>query len=342
MPRLTGPAGHVSRVRATPTEATSERSDAARRRGRLADGEPADAESGDRRARRRDPPSRRRAGERRPATTRAAAARHAGCLRRQPGPAHRRRAHRHADRCRPRRRRHRTPTPPRRPVRVSTTKTARPRPGTPHEVGRLGGTSRTASAKALKDEARGDPGRRRHRRHPGAALAALGRRPPCWPPAPSPWPSCSRSRATGCGGPSPRCRPDRDQVLAAAKQCTALTNTYTYTTIAADEKRARPAPRAPRPSATSPPWRTSSSRRRRSCKASQTVQINTAGIESVTSSGAQWTVVIFGQTTIRQTGASARVDPFSTVVRMDHAHGKWLISSICLITAPNGSQAASC
>ena len=77
-------------------------------------------------------------------------------------------------------------------------------------------------------------------------------------------------------------------------------------------------------------------------KASQSVQINTAGVESVSPNGSQWTVVIFGQTTIKQTGASARVDPFSSVVRMDHVHGAWLISSICLITAPNGSQAASC
>ena len=234
--------------------------------------------------------------------------------------------------------------PPRTPARASARqKTARTTTGTRGTAGRTTGTAaaRTASAKALRDEARGDTAG-------GATVVTQVPGWLRWMPA-LVLAACAIAMAVvltisshGVWWATPSAQKTRDQVLAAAKQCTALTNTYAWNTIAADEKKGKACTTGAQSQRYVSAMENIVKPTAPKLHASQTVQINTAGIESITSSGAQWTVVIFGQTTIRQTGASARVDPFSTVVRMDHAHGKWLISSICLITAPNGSQAASC
>ena len=202
-------------------------------------------------------------------------------------------------------------------------------------------SSRPASARALKDEARGSTtgGVTVVTQVPGwlrwAPAIVLG--------------ACAIAMAVvlavsshGVWWATPSAQKTRDQVLAAAKQCTALTNTYAWNTIPADEKRGKACTTGAQSQRYVSAMENIVKPTAPKLHASQTVQVNTAGMESISSSGSQWTVVIFGQTTIRQTGASARVDPFSTVVRMDHVHGKWLISSICLITAPSGTQAASC
>lgn len=127
----------------------------------------------------------------------------------------------------------------------------------------------------------------------------------------------------------------RDKVLAAAKKCTSTTNTYNYKTLAADEKRGLACTtgawtaqyksaleKIVKPTATK-------------LKASQTVQINAAGVESVSSDAGQWTTIVYGQLTINQSGATPRVDPFAAIVRMDKVKSSYLVSKIDLITNPS-------
>jgi hypothetical protein len=125
----------------------------------------------------------------------------------------------------------------------------------------------------------------------------------------------------------------RDQVLAAAKRCTALANTYNYKTLPADEKRGL--------ACTTGAWTTQYKQAltkivipsATQLKASQTVQINAAGIESVAGGGTQWTTIVYGQLTINQTGAAARIDPFAAIVRLDKVKSTYLVSKIDLITS---------
>ena len=125
----------------------------------------------------------------------------------------------------------------------------------------------------------------------------------------------------------------RDKVLAAAKRCTALANTYNYKTLPADEKRGL--------ACTTGTWTTQYKQAltkivipsATQLKASQTVQINAAGIESVTGGGKQWTTIIYGQLTINQSGAVARMDPFAAIVRLDKVKSTYLVSKIDLITS---------
>ena len=127
----------------------------------------------------------------------------------------------------------------------------------------------------------------------------------------------------------------RDKVLAAAKKCTATANSYSYKTLAADEKRGLACTtgawtaqyksaleKIVKPTATK-------------LKATQTVQINAAGVESVSSDAQQWTTIVYGQLTINQSGATPRVDPFAAVVRLDKVKSGYLISKIDLITNPS-------
>jgi hypothetical protein len=128
---------------------------------------------------------------------------------------------------------------------------------------------------------------------------------------------------------------ERDKVLAAAKKCMAAANTYNYKTLAADEKRGL--------ACTTGAWTT----QYRSAlekivkpsalklKASQTVQINAAGVESVSGNGQQWTTIVYGQLTINQSGATPRIDRFAAIVRLDKVKSRYLVSKIDLITNPN-------
>ena len=121
----------------------------------------------------------------------------------------------------------------------------------------------------------------------------------------------------------------RQRVLAAAKQCVIATNKYDYRTIDADEAAGlkcttgvqstryktamenliqRPGDRRSRPP--------------------RSAQINTAGIESVTANGRQWSIVVYGQLAIHNVNVKARTDPFAAVVRMDYVAGKWLMSDV--------------
>ncbi|MBE7190132.1 hypothetical protein, partial [Jatrophihabitans endophyticus] len=128
----------------------------------------------------------------------------------------------------------------------------------------------------------------------------------------------------------------RDRVLAAAKTCTAAANTYSYQTLPQDEAKGL--------ACSTGQWSTQYKKAiativkpaATKLKASQSIQINNAGIESISPHGQQWTVVVFGQTKITQSGQKPRLDPFSAQVVMSHVDGKWLISKINTIVKPSG------
>jgi hypothetical protein len=127
----------------------------------------------------------------------------------------------------------------------------------------------------------------------------------------------------------------RERVLAAAKECVVATNKYDYTTLDADEaagvKCTTGVQTARYKSAMDHLIRPTATK----LKASQVPQINTAGIESVTDGGKQWSIVVYGQLGIHNVNVKSRTDPFAAVVRMDYVRGKWLMSDVQTLSEPN-------
>jgi hypothetical protein len=128
----------------------------------------------------------------------------------------------------------------------------------------------------------------------------------------------------------------REHVLAAAKTCTATTNTYTYTALDSFEAKAL---RCTTGAFTGKVRHTIESLIKKNAprlKASQRVQINRGGIESVTDGGDRWKVILFGQlsaTNVNNAKSSAP-DPFAVQVIMQKAHGKWLMADLNPISSP--------
>ena len=69
-------------------------------------------------------------------------------------------------------------------------------------------------------------------------------------------------------------------------------------------------------------------------KATQTAQINRAGVISVSPDAAQWVVLLYGQLSITNTatGSTPRIDQFGAVVTMDDVRGSWLVSKVAYDT----------
>jgi hypothetical protein len=123
----------------------------------------------------------------------------------------------------------------------------------------------------------------------------------------------------------------QEQVLAATKKCFAQINTYDYRhldglmktdlacttgTFTADLKKA---------------LQTQILRLAPKVHASQTAQINKAGIASVSPGGGQVVTVIYGQFSVTNDNTAKqhpRVDVVGAVVTVDKVHGKWLISKV--------------
>ena len=127
----------------------------------------------------------------------------------------------------------------------------------------------------------------------------------------------------------------REKVLAAAKTCVAASNTYKYTQLDAFEKKALDC-------ATGTfrvQLRTTIEKLIKvnapQLKASQTAQISRGGIETITSNGRQWTVLLFGQLAVTNTNyPKGRTDPFAAQVRMQKVGGKWLMADLKTVSTP--------
>lgn len=125
---------------------------------------------------------------------------------------------------------------------------------------------------------------------------------------------------------------EQQQVLAAAKTCFATVNTYDYTklddALAAGEKCTTGKFSDDYKLAFQTQIEALAPKR----KATQTAQVNKAGIVSISPDGKQWVILIYGQLHITNSDTaksnSPQVDPAGAVVTMDHVGDKWLISKL--------------
>jgi hypothetical protein len=126
----------------------------------------------------------------------------------------------------------------------------------------------------------------------------------------------------------------RDRVLAAAKQCVVATNKYNYQTIDADEAAGLKCTTGVQSTRYKSAMEHLIRGPANKIKASQVPQINSAGIESITANGKQWSIVVYGQLAIHNVNVKSRTDPFAAVVRMNYVHGKWLMSDVGTLAEP--------
>lgn len=128
---------------------------------------------------------------------------------------------------------------------------------------------------------------------------------------------------------------ERQTVLAAAKSCVAAMNSYKYTDIDGYE---RAGTKCTTGTLTTQFRKTVDTLIRKAAptqKFTQTAQINLAGIEAVTKSGKQWTILVYGQLNItnKNTGKQGRVDPFAVVATMEKPHSSWVVARVKLLSS---------
>lgn len=122
----------------------------------------------------------------------------------------------------------------------------------------------------------------------------------------------------------------RGPVLSAAKSCMAAMNTYDYRKLDRAEAKALACTTGPFTDQYKKAFDTVVKANAGKLKATQTAQVNDAGIESVSPDGRQWVVLVFGQlaTTNSQTGTTApTLAPFSARVTMEKAAGTWRVAN---------------
>lgn len=140
----------------------------------------------------------------------------------------------------------------------------------------------------------------------------------------------------GSNGSGPPSSKERQTVMAAAKNCVAATNTYKYTDVDSYERAGLKCATGVYAKQYRTAMDTLIKKNAPTQKFTQIAQINSAGVESVTDDGKQWSALIYGQLNItnRATGKNGRIDPFALVVTMDQVKGKWLISGVKLLSTP--------
>jgi hypothetical protein len=138
----------------------------------------------------------------------------------------------------------------------------------------------------------------------------------------------------GNGTPSNTGSKQRQTVLAGAKNCVAATNTYKYTNVDFYEKAGLKCATGVYAKQYRNAMETLIKKNAPSQKFTQIAQVNTAGIETVTGDGKQWSVLIYGQLNITNTatGKEGRIDPFALVATMEQVKGKWLIAKVRLLS----------
>jgi hypothetical protein len=135
---------------------------------------------------------------------------------------------------------------------------------------------------------------------------------------------------SGGGGDASKKRNQiREQVLAAAKTCTARENTYSYKTLDADETAALACTTGEFHTQVKQTFDKVLIPKAPGQQQVQQTQIDLAAVERISEDGSEWTILVFGQTSVTNstTGTSSpRLDPFAAVVRMKKTGSKWLIS----------------
>jgi hypothetical protein len=122
----------------------------------------------------------------------------------------------------------------------------------------------------------------------------------------------------------------RGPVLSAAKSCMAAMNTYDYRKLDQAEANGLACTTGTFTDQYKKAFDTVVKKNAGKLQATQTAQVNNAGIESVSPDGKQWVVLVFGQlaTTNSQTSTTApTLAPFSARVTMEMAGGKWRVAN---------------
>jgi pyruvate/2-oxoglutarate dehydrogenase complex dihydrolipoamide acyltransferase (E2) component len=122
----------------------------------------------------------------------------------------------------------------------------------------------------------------------------------------------------------------REQVLAAAKQCAAQANTYDYRSLDASEAKAAACTTGVYHTENQSTFEKVIKKYAPKLHATQSAQIDTAGIENISEDGKTWTVLLFGQLvqTNNTTAKQGRYDPQAIEVVMTNVGGKWLVSAL--------------
>ncbi|HZC72510.1 MAG TPA: hypothetical protein VE442_17570, partial [Jatrophihabitans sp.] len=129
----------------------------------------------------------------------------------------------------------------------------------------------------------------------------------------------------------------RQEVLAAAKTCLAAQNTYKYTDLDAYEQRALGCTTGHLHTALHDAIETLVKKKAPKLHASQTAQINRAGIVSISSDGRRWTILVFAQLGVVNTNfPKGRVDPFAARVIMEKVGDRWLATEVDEVSTPVG------
>jgi hypothetical protein len=127
----------------------------------------------------------------------------------------------------------------------------------------------------------------------------------------------------------------RDEVLAAAKSCTAATNSWHFNSFAADEAKGVACTTGSRTTDYKKAMEQVIKPLATKLQASQVAQVNYAGISDVSPDGNSWNILVVGQLTIRQkSNPQGRQDPFAALVRMDDVHGQWRMARIQEVAGP--------
>ncbi len=128
---------------------------------------------------------------------------------------------------------------------------------------------------------------------------------------------------------TPSASATRDEVLAAAKTCLARTNSYDYRKLDQAEAAGLACATGRFRDSYKQSMETVVRKLAPERKATQEVQVDKAGVESVSKDGTQWVVLIYGQQKVTNTTTQQpRLDILSARVTMDRVDGKWLISAL--------------
>lgn len=121
---------------------------------------------------------------------------------------------------------------------------------------------------------------------------------------------------------------DRDAVVASAKSCIATMNTYSYKDLPTAEKKALACTTGDFTATYKKAFDSQIAALAPAQQATQTFQVNNAGIARVTPDGRQFDVLVFGQisSTNTATGSTPRNSVLSALVSMRKAGDKWLVA----------------
>jgi hypothetical protein len=121
----------------------------------------------------------------------------------------------------------------------------------------------------------------------------------------------------------------RQQVLAAAKTCTAAILSYDYRTLAQNEKTGQACATGQLKADYTKLMDTTVKTIAPQNKAVQVLQVAKAGITSVSSDGKQWVILVYGQQSVTtSTVTSPRLDISSASVTLNNVGGVWLVSNM--------------